>query len=853
MFTLKFFWRDFKADYSYNLLFILCASLGIAGLLLVESFKVGIEDKISLNAKNLIASDLSISSRRQFNENEREKIKKYFDEKKIPYTEWIETYSVISHVPSSTGNQNDYLSKLADLNFVGREFPFYGKVDLEAAGREKRGDWKKIHETPSLWMSKDLVWELNLKIGDQVKIGKAIFTLEGIILQDQFSSFRGFNLAPKVFLSLDFLEKTELIKFGSTATYTYIAKIPDEKKAKLIQKELRNLIKDLSVKILTPRESNEQVMRSLNLLTDYLSLITLLTYLLSLVALYYFTQHFLSKKMKLFSIYKAMGVGPRFLFRVSFFHLVFLTFLTIGISGGGIIFILPLLESFFSRLAGEELFFRLSMGAILKIFALSFGGSLLALGPLLWGALQTSIAQIFQDLPMELKRIKYYFFIPLLIYVGILAIFLANSFKIGLFFIGGLLGIIIFSLLLFKFSINILSKFLSRVSFVNRHGLLTLSRYFASSYTIFICLLVGATLTTFIFQLQNSLRKEFSENTERRRPDLFIFDLQDSQADKFSLATKNEGWERTMFSPMIRGRLVRINGELTQKKHDEINDSSFQTREDENAQRIKNRGVNLSYRPELSWSETLISGKFSKERCHVEVKPCEISLEESYAKRLGVKIGDRLTFDVSGIDVEGVISSLRTVKWTSFEPNFFILFQEGILEDAPKTYLSTLKVKSFEEKKKIFTKIAKDFPGVSLVDVSEVIKKISKVFDLMTLAVKFISLLSFLVTLIVLISVSFNHLDLRKKDMDLFYTLGVRHYIIQKIYNREFQILIIFCLLFSVGSGTLLTTVVMRNIFYSESVFSFKIVFALMAAIGGILSLIVHFKIRQLMKNKTHF
>jgi putative ABC transport system permease protein len=849
----KFFWREVKSDRAFNWFFILCAALGIIGLLLVESFKVGVEDKIAKNAKNFIASDLSISTRRAFDKKELKDIEGYLAEKKLSYAKWIETYSLVMKVQSGPMKEEP-LSKLADLNFVSVEFPYYGSVVLEDQGKKGPGAWSKIHETPTVWMSRDLSWELNLKVGDQVKIGEAKFTVGGIILQDQFSSFRGFNLAPKIFLSYKYLPQTDLVKFGSTATYSYAIRLPDDKKTKKIQKELRSLVIDKSIKIVGPTEASQQISKSLDLLTDYLSLITLMTYLLSLVGLYYFTQHFLSKKLKIFSIYKAMGIKTSFLFKVNFLHLIILTLFAVVISIFLVVGALPFLENFFTKLVGEQLLFRLNAISLLRILTLSLGGSLLALGPLFWGALQTPVATIFQDLPMQLKRIKYYYFLPLLLYIIVLAILLANSFKVGALFLGALTAIIILAAICFKGLTTLLDRFSSSLEFVNRHAARTLSRYFTSSFTIFLCLLLGMTLTTFIFQLEGSLRKEFTQTYGDRRPDLFIFDLQDTQAEKFDKLTKTENWNRTMFAPMIRGRLLKINGELTQKKQTPAdNEQNFQTREDENAASIKNRGVNLSYRDHLSWSETLVAGKFNGKNCNPKNGPCEISLELNYAKRLGVGLGDKLVFDVSGIEIEGIVTSLRTVKWTSFEPNFFILFQPGILEEAPKTFLASIKVKNYEDKQRIFTKMAQQFPSVSILEVSELVRKLTTIFDLMVIAIKFISFLSLFVALVVLVAVSFNHLELRKREMGLFYMLGLKLTLIKKIYVREFSFLIVFCFILSLVFGTSFTMLIMKNIFDSEIVFRFGFVIPAMAILGLLLFTIVSFRVRQLVKNKNLF
>lgn len=843
---IKFFWRDLKSDHSYNWFTVLCASLGIIGLLLVESFRVGVEDKVSKNAKNFIASDLSISTRRVFDETQKKSIETYLSVHQYTYAHWIETYSLVSR------SGENPMAKLADLNFVSKEFPFYGGVVLDQEGLKSAGDWGRLHEAPKAWISRDLSWELGVKTGESIKIGEIQFVVDGIITEDKFSSFRGFNLAPKVFLSYDFLNKTELIKYGSTATYTYAIKLPSDQIQKKTQDDFRQLLPDRTIKITGPEESSQQISRSLRLLGDYLSLITLMTYLLSLIGLYYFTQHFLSQKIKTFSIYKAMGLKTSFLFKVNLTHLIVLTGMSVIVSTSLVAGVLPLLENFFSKLVGETLFFRLSLLSIARILTLSLFGSVLALGPLIWGALQTPVAVVFQDLPAELKRIRFYYFIPLFLYIVVLTILLANSIKVGSLFLGALLLIIILGAICFKLVTLFFEKISNRLDFINRHAVRTLGRYFTSSFTIFICLLMGMTLTIFIFQLERSLRSEFTQTSGDKKPDLFMFDLQDSQAPKFHQLVVEEKWKQTMFAPMVRARLLRINEEATQKE-EKSSDANFATREDENAERMRNRGVNLSYRQELSWSERVVAGTYNGSICHPEQKACEISLDQGYAKRLGAKLGDKLYFDVSGEEIVGVVTSLRSVKWTSFEPNFFILFQPGLLEDAPKTYLASFKVKTLEEKRAIFSKIALNFPNVSVLEVSEILKKITTIFDLMAVAIKFIAFLSLFVAIVVLVAVSFNHLDLRKREMTLYTMLGLKVQKIKKIYNREFSILIVLCTTLALLFGSGLTLTMMKFLFDTEAILRLPYVTGLMILLGLSLFIIVSFRVRHLVKRKSLF
>ena len=109
------------------------------------------------------------------------------------------------------------------------------------------------------------------------------------------------------------------------------------------------------------------------------------------------------------------------------------------------------------------------------------------------------------------------------------------------------------------------------------------------------------------------------------------------------------------------------------------------------AKRLRNRSLNLSSRQRLSASETLIKGRdFSGVYDQNKNPVVEASLEKRYAKRLNLDIGDHFKVDIMGLEVEAKVINTRKVRWSSFQPNFFILFQPGLLEEAPRTHLASI-------------------------------------------------------------------------------------------------------------------------------------------------------------------
>ena len=185
--------------------------------------------------------------------------------------------------------------------------------------------------------------------------------------------------------------------------------------------------------------------------------------------------------------------------------------------------------------------------------------------------------------------------------------------------------------------------------------------------------------------------------------------------------------------------------------------------------------------------------------------PAEVSMEERYAERFGLKLGDILTFNVQEILIEAKIVNFRKVKWNSFQPNFFILFQPGVLEDAPSTFLASLGGLDQNKRIKLQNMIALKFPNVSVVDVNRTVKRILNISDQMVLALKLMAYLSIFAGLVVVFSIARNEVEGRLWELNLLKVLGAKFSDIQKMIQFEFFIIGVFACMFGVTVSTLMS------------------------------------------------
>ena len=838
---LNFFIKGLRFDKFYNFFFAFCFGFALLGLIFVESLGSGITQKIQNLAQKGIASDLIITSRTPITDDKKNLILNFLNKNDLEQTPWIETYSLVA--------KKNEDAKLAHLNFVGNLFPFYGTLELEIKKKLSPSDWALLHQQNYVWIEKGLASQLNLKIGDSLKIGDFFFKINDLILTDDFSSFRAFSLAPKIFISLNHIQKTKLIQYGSTANYAYSIKVKDNQNpARLLdfKESLKKIINDKNIRVQDYKDSGQQSNRAITLLSDYLGLISLVSYMLGLLGLYYFTQYILTKKIKTIAIYKSLGLDFKFLFKVEVLQLFFLILISLLFSFTTFAILAPYLQTHIQILSGEELALTLNLKSFVKIFLIGVLGVYLSLLPLYWASLKQEVKSILGEIQGEAPQINRLFFLPLLLHVGFLSVYLSHSFKIGFLFLGALLLLLLLSFFVLRFLLYLASRDVFKFNLINTHALKLITRYFHSSFTLFISSALGICLLVFIYQVENSLRNDLILKNSDSRADLFLFDLQESDLEKFKKISIDHHFKTQMISPMIRARFVKVNG----KKLTNDDEALYQTRESENEERFRNRGVNLSYRDRLSPSERVVQGKESLQKCKSIEDICEISMELNYAQRLGIKLNDRLSFDVSGVDVEGIVTNFRRVKWTSFDPNFFILFSPGVLEEAPKTYLASLKVSSLEEKEKIYRLISSQLPMVSLIDISEIIRKVSRIFDIMALGIKLSALLSLVISLSVLFSVVLNHLELRKPDMKLLSFMGFSKSMITSLFFKKFFIILLLSVILSTTVATGLSLLLLTHFLNVEYSLTFLKTIAPGFSVLFLLSLCILIKLK-LMQSKT--
>ena len=788
---ISLFFRDLLRNRFFLIFFIVNLSISITGLIGLENFKSAFNYSIQSRAKNIAGSDLSISGRNLLSENKLAEINNLLEP--------IKFCRLVSFFSMAKGSDR---SKLIRVTEFKEEFPFYGEIVYSPAINKLQSSETIVY--PSVLKI------FNLTIGSYLKIGGRAYKIVSVVLSDSSETFDMGQIAPKVFLSSSAIEEGNFLTTGSTAFYSTFFQTKNSINENLKNKIL-DIVDDTSIQVRTQDDISGQVGRVLQYLNDFLGIISIVALFLSLVGAFYLYLSFLIKKRKTISIYKTLGLSLKKIKQGLYFQCFFIGIISISCSILMSLFLNEIGNKLISPYLTNPLKIGLSFSGILVAFFVFLSIVIFLMRPIINFTLNEKASDLFQEVQpshihSNINVIAIFgMIIPILF---LMAFLMTSSWKLSFGFILSLLlglGLINFVFYLFYRYFPSMKKleFKLALKYIKRQRL--------SSISIFISIFFGISLLSLIPVIEKNINSQLTGIDEKGIPEYFLFDIQEEQIKDLETITKDTSSELISLSPLIRARLIKINNELlTVTKEKAI------TREQQRAQQFQNRGVNLSYRKELNIGEEVIEGSLQPYNGEGVIP---LSLEQRYMERIGVKLGDHLTFDILGLDFEGIITSVRQVRWTSFLPNFFILFPPGVLEDTPKTFLASLKIK--QDDQTFVDLISEKLPNVSMVDIRDITKKIILVMNEMSKALVLMSVLSIFVGLMIVISLMNHQLIERKKDILLFHLIGLDLKRIKKSIFIEFLSLTIISALFGSLFGQILGQYISYKIFYSLGNFDF--------------------------------
>ncbi len=793
-----FFVKEMKKFPFFFLLLAFTLLLGTMGLVGISIVTGQVQEKLKNNANELLTSDIAVSARRELFPAEQEALSRIFALYPHQRYKIIDIYSMITHI-------REKATRLVEIRATEEQFPFYGKLTL-------RSD---KFENENLYVSKDLADLWQVKENDDLQIGELVMKVKGVVEDDSSMGLRGFSLAPRIYLPLSKLLQTGLIKPGATGSFAHHFKLKDytQEKIQNIKSSIYREIKDSAVKITLPEDSSEQTGRVINTLTNFMALSALIGLILSLVGVFYLYQSHLLARLKDLCLLNLHGLTKREIVIGIIAQFSFIFFVVMLIELALIIPLYKILAPLLSNNLGIELNGEVHILSALTEIPFLFGLSLFILVPLLLGLMRTPMGLQLKASKLSMGRFRFWDFLPFIISLWLFSCYLSHSFRTGNLFFGSLLLVFLLSTLVVRGGQLLLRKMISGKGLLlptieNGIALRGLTRSGHKLTLSFLSLAMGATLISLILQLDRMILKEFA--LDPKKPSLFIFDIQEEQMEPLTQHAKEIGAPLAYVTPMIRARLEKVNDKKYVKKKRSYD---FRSKEEDEDQRFRNNSLNITYRNFLTDSEKIISGHPFPPGGASDDRLPFISLEKRWSERMDLSIGDKLTFDIQGVEFEGVVHNIREVKWTTFYPNFFVTVEPSMIEAAPKTFLAVLPSGPKDTKLMFQRSSVEKFPNISFIDVEELVGKLSGLFIKARQAIEVISWLSLAVGLVILYGLSHDQVYRRYYDLALMKSLGFSATRLRLNLLYEFGALFLSAMSLGLFLGWLMAQVVGKEVF----------------------------------------
>lgn len=796
-------------------LFLSAISLGVAALVAVQGFASTMQREVRDQARAMLGADLQLRSRDPFGPRTAEVLDALADDEGIDVARVTSFASMARHAASGA-------TRLVQVRAAEPGFPFYGTIETEPAGQ-----WSSLHDGRNAVVDPALLVALGAEIGDEIEIGEARFRVAGELRRLPGDIEIASSFAPRVFIPAARLDETELLGFGARVTYEAFLRVPAPGLAELIEDRYRPIWRSERVRSDTLQEQQEEMDAALGSLGRYLGLVGVFALLLGGIGVASAMSAYMSRKVESIAVLRCIGATSRQVFGVYLLQaaVMGLAGALVGVAIGAVVqWMLPrMLTGLLPvdvpiRVDGPAAATGLVVGlCTAAAFALLPLLEIRSVSPL--RALRRSVEPL-AAAGTDWPRIGAW-----AVLVGgvlLLIMYQVRDVGVGLGVAAGV-GVTLLALWLAARGGAALLRALPRggLTYTVRQGIANLHRPGNQTVTVVLALGFGAFLIATLILTQANILRPLAVDTDTRF-NLIFLDVQSDQVEPVRGILAEHDVSLLQSVPLVSMRVSALNGEPVRLGADIPGDLDGSEDLDELAadagggENGANRGepgagprrwaVRREYRSTFrdapTGSERIVAGEWWDGRADSGGDggpPYEVSLEDDIAGDLGVGVGDRVDWDVQGITIPTVVTSIRAVDWARLEPNFFAVFEPAALRDAPQMWVLLARGESTDARAVAQRDVVAAHSNVSAIDLTLVQAALDEIVGRVSLVIRFLAGFSVATGFIVLLgSVATGRLQ-RIRESVLLKTLGATRRQIGAILLSEYALLGLLAVI--VGAG----------------------------------------------------
>ena len=786
---------------------VFAVAVGVAAVTAVRTAVLGLEAGVANQARNLLGADLVIEGNQPLDVPARRFTRSleaagarhadltwFYSMLYRPRSDSVPKHRRTRQGPGAPGATAEGAAASGTLLVVARGveagYPFYGTIQTDPPQA-----WRRLTKNGEAGViaAPDVMEQLDLSVGDRVRLGRATFVVIGRFVPQPGSPAAGVGFAPTVYVHHNRLASTGLLERGSRIRHERLFWVPPSfdaeswKEARWEEAVRANLV------IRTHREAAAGLQRFLWRLSHYLTTAGLITLLLGGVGIGAAVTAFVRERLDHAAVLRSLGALPKEVFRI---YLV--TALLLGGAGSffGVLLggVAPVLAGDGLRSLLEEtrgipflVDLRFSWRACLEGILVGLAGTFVFTLIPVHRLRAVSPLRIFRreadPIPVDVKRDLLLYAVTVLLFallIALTALTQTESLSVALFFTGAVLAAALLIVLPARGLVRLTRSLARRIrSYRVRQGIANLHRPGNQTTAVVTAVGVGSLLLTGILILDASLRQELAVTERPDMPNHFVIDVQPAQkAGLLSLLGKFEAKD-IVTAPMIAARIRALNGKSVSEGLER--NAARRSWDDQ----IRTREYLVSYREKLLDSERITDGRFWLGRPRVQ----EVSVDQDWARRMGARMGDRLTMDIQGLPMEATITSARHVEWRAMRPNVMLLFSPGPIEDAPSMFVASFRMEKKESRFGLRRALVRAYPNVSIVDVSEAAANIGLIANRIAGVIGFLALVTVLNGMVILAGAVAAGRFARVREAMLLKVLGANKSDLRKILTVEYGVL----------------------------------------------------------------
>jgi putative ABC transport system permease protein len=794
-------WRMLWRDWRGGELTILAIGLVIAvtSITAVGFFTDRIERGLKQQSAELIGADLVITSARQ-------DVSDYIEDGRAHHFQLAMTQQFRSVV---LGNGKP---QLVEVKAVTEAYPLRGVMRISDTPFGTDEATTGIPASGDIWVEARLLQMLDLEVGDEVSLGNTTFNIRKVLRYEPDRAGDMFSVAPRVLMNRSDVDATGLIGTGALVNYRVLISGP-RSSIDSYQNAIKNRLRP-GEQVLTVEEGRPELNTALERAQQFLGLAALISVLLAGVAVATVAYRFSSRHLDTSAMLRCLGASQHTIIQLFTLEMLWLSLLASSI---GCVFGL-LTQFVITELLDQLVLAHLPAPSFKSLFLGYATGIIMLTGfaiPPLLSLRKVPPLRVLRKDVTATPVSGWIVYLAVVVCMAVLMYWQIGNIELVTTVLGGIFATLAVLALAAYALIKLLNSLRGQVGVAWRFGLANISRRPASSVIQVVAFGLGIMVMLLLSTVRSDLLDNWQHSLPDNAPNHFVINVQPDQVEGINEYFKERGVSNTKLYPMVRARLVEINGKpaLT---------SDYDS---ERAKHMITREFNLSWAEHMQVDNALVSGSWWS---RADFGTPLLSMEDKLAKTLRLELGDVLGFDINGTVINYTITNLRSVDWDTFNINFFTVVPPGVLEDKPANWVTSVYLDAGQRQQ--LGELVRLFPNITLIDIDTIMQRVRGIMDRVSLAIEFIFLFTILAGLAVLYAAIQANQDERLFENAVLRTLGARRKTLVLGLFAEFATLGALSGLLAGLSATTLAWLL------AETIFKFEYRLDISVALTGILS-----------------